>query len=132
MAQIITFPRKDKLRHTILVVDHEPAICTALCDALIEAGLTALAVSSADEAARMLERGIIVIDLVFCDADATGILDGHALARWVVENKPDLPVLLASDDIEAEWAEILLRPYDLATAVRRIRAVLARRARRRA
>jgi hypothetical protein len=54
------------------------------------------------------------------------------LARWVVENKPGLPVLLASDEIEAEWAETLLKPYDLPLAVRRIRTMLARLAKRRA
>ena len=132
MAQIIPFPHRDKVRHTILVVDQESAVRDALCDALNESGFVALALSSADEAARMLDRGIFAIDLVFSNADVPGILDGHALARWVAENKPDLPVLLASDEIEAEWAETLLKPYDLPLALRRIRTILARRAKRRA
>jgi DNA-binding NtrC family response regulator len=133
MAQIITFPRKDKRRHTILVVDHEPVVRELLCSALNEAGCNAFAVPSADEAARLLDRGIFAIDFVFCDADVPGILNGYALAGWVMENRPGLPVLLASGNGEAaaEWAEIS-KPYDIKHAVRRIRATLERSIKRRA
>ena len=114
MAQIITFPRKDKRRHTILVVDQEPVVRELLCSALNEAGCNAFAVPSADEAARMLDRGIFAIDLVFSDAEVPGILNGYALASWVMEHKPGLPVLLASNHGEtaAQWAEIS-KPYDI-------------------
>lgn len=132
MAQIIDFPHTKKRRHTILVVANEPATQDMLCNALYQSDFNALAVSSADEAARMLDRGIVAIDLVFSDADVAGILDGHALARWVVDNKPGLPFLLASDHIDSEWAEVLLKPYDLPLAIRRIRTILARLAKRRA
>jgi DNA-binding NtrC family response regulator len=133
MAQIITFPRKDKRRHTILVVDQEPVIRELLCNALTEDGFNAFAVSSADDAARMLERGIFAIDLVFSDADVPGILNGYALAGWVMENKPGLPVLLASSHSEAaaEWTEIA-KPYDIPQTVRRIRTTLERSMKRRA
>jgi DNA-binding NtrC family response regulator len=132
MAQIITFPHKDKVRHAVLIVEPETAIRELLCDALNEAGFNALAVSSADEAARMLDRGIFVIDLVFSDADVPGILNGHALANWVVEHKPNIPVLLATHERDADWAETVLKPYDLPLVIRRIRATLARRVKRRA
>jgi len=133
MAQIITFPRKDKRRHTILVVDQEPVVRELLCNALNEAGCNAFAVPSADEAARMLERGIFAIDLVFSDADVPGILNGYALASWVMENKPGLPVVLASgnDEGAAEWTE-MSKPYDIASAVHRIRTALERSIKRRA
>jgi DNA-binding NtrC family response regulator len=133
MAQLITFPRKDKRRHTILVVDHEPVIRELLCSALNDAGFNAFAVPSADDAARMLDRGIFAIDLVFCDAEVPGILNGYALEGWVMENKPGLPVLLASDQSQAaaEWTEIA-KPYDIPQAVRRIRTTLERSIKRRA
>ena len=132
MAHIISFPR-NKRRHTVLVVDHEPVARELLCSALNETGLNAFAVASADEAARMLDRGIFAIDLVFSDADVPGILNGYALASWVMENKPGLPVLLASDKDEAaaQWSE-MPKPYDVALAVRRIRATLERSIKRRA
>jgi DNA-binding NtrC family response regulator len=133
MAQIIAFPRKDKRRRTILVVDQEPSVRELLCSALHEAGFNAFAVPSADEAARMLDRGIFAIDLVFSDADVPGILNGYALAGWVMENKPGLPVLLASGHSEAaaEWTE-MSKPYDIALAVHRIRTTLERSLKRRA
>jgi len=131
MAQIIGFPRKDKTRHTILVVDQESAIRDALCDALIEAGFNAFTVSSADEAARMLDRGILAIDLVFSDTPVAGILDNVAFASWLLENKRGLPVIIASEDSEMAWAaEIIRKPYDVPLAVRRIRATLERNAQR--
>jgi hypothetical protein len=50
-----------------------------------------------------------------------------------MENKPGLPVLLASSQSEtaAEWTEIS-KPYDIPQAVRRIRATLERSIKRRA
>ena len=131
MAQIISFPRKDKIRHTVLLVDQESGVRDALCDALIESGFNALTVSSADEAARMLDRGILAIDLVFSDTPAQGILDGVALVSWIMENKRGLPVIMASEHSEPTLAaEILRKPYDVPLAVRRIRAALDRHAQR--
>jgi DNA-binding NtrC family response regulator len=131
MAQIISFPRKDKIRHTILVVDQESASRDALCDALIESGFNALAASAADEAARMLDRGILAIDLVFCDSPTQGILDSIALVSWMMDNKRGLPVILASEGSEPSLtAEILRKPYDVPLAVRRIRATLDRHVQR--
>ena len=132
MAHIITFPRKDKIRHTVLVVDQESGVRDALCDALIESGFNALAVSSADEAARMLDRGVLAIDLVFSDTPAAGILDSASLINWMMENKGGVPVIMASDASEpALAAEILRRPYEVPLAVRRIRARLERLAKTR-
>ena len=71
-------------------------------------------------------------DLVFSDADVPGILDGHALANWMMEHKPGVPVLLATTENDADWAETILKPYALSLAIRRIRATLARRVKRRA
>ena len=139
MAQIITFPRGDKRRHTVLVVDDQPGLSEPLCEYLNEAGFNALTVGSGDEAARMLDRGIFAIDLVFSDVHMPGILNGYALAQWAAENRPGLPVLLVTGDQQAinvikelGGAEIMPKPYDYPTLVRRIRAILARRIKRRA
>jgi len=139
MAEIIAFPRENRRRHTVLVIDDEPAVRELLSDYLNQAGFNALAVESGDEAARMLARGIVVIDFVFSDVRMPGILNGHALAEWVFANRPDLPVLLASgdldtvDSLEESWgASIIAKPYDPELVVRKIRAILERRARRRA
>jgi len=92
MAQLITFPRKDKRRHTILVVDHEPVIRELLCSALNDAGFNAFAIPSADDAARMLDRDIFSIDLVFCDADVPGIDETRTSSSSAsVDTTEDLP-----------------------------------------
>jgi DNA-binding NtrC family response regulator len=139
MAEIIAFPREDRRRHTVLVVDDEPAVRELLSDYLNQSGFNVLAVESGDEAARMLARGIVAIDFVFSDIHMPGILNGHALAEWVLENRPSLPVLLASgdldtvDSLEESWgASIIAKPYDPELVVRKIRATLERRAKRRA
>jgi len=139
MAEIIAFPRENRRRHTVLVIDDEPAVRELLSDYLNQAGFNALAVESGDEAARMLARGIVAIDFVFSDVHLPGILNGHALAEWVFANRPDLPVLLASgdldtvDSLEESWgASIIAKPYDPELVIRKIRAILERRARRRA
>lgn len=127
MADIIAFPQDDHRRHTVLIVDDEPVIRSFLCDYLNEAGFHALAVASGDEAARLLGQGV-AIDLVFSDVRMPGTLDGFGLARWVTENKPGLPVLLASGDLGSKrdaakachGAEILPKPYDFHLVVRKI------------
>ncbi|HYS45748.1 MAG TPA: response regulator, partial [Rhizomicrobium sp.] len=116
--------------HTVLIVDDEPAIRGFLYDYLSESGFRALAVSSGDEAARLLASGA-VIDLVFSDVQMPGTLDGYGLARWVMDHRPGLPVLLASGDLgkanavqELCGAEILPKPYDFQFVVAKMHAAL--------
>ncbi len=129
MAEVIAFPREDR-HHTVLIVDDEPAIRGFLYDYLSESGFRALAVSSGDEAARLLASGA-VIDLVFSDVQMPGTLDGYGLARWVMDHRPGLPVLLASGDLgkanavqELCGAEILPKPYDFQFVVAKMHAAL--------
>jgi len=138
MADIITFPQEELRRPTVLVVDDEPAIRCFLYDYLYECGFNPLAVESADAAVKLLQNGH-VIDLVFSDVRMPGTLDGFGLARWVMEHRPGLPVLLASGDLgktnavrELIGAEILPKPYDFDLVVRRMHAALSGQARARA
>ncbi len=133
MAEVIAFPREEH-RHTVLIVDDEPAIRGFLYDYLSESGFRPLTVASGDEAARLLESGA-AIDLVFSDVKMPGHLDGYDLARWVMNHRPGLPVLLASGDLgkanalqELCGAEILPKPYDFQLVVKRMHAALESRA----
>jgi DNA-binding response OmpR family regulator len=135
MAQVIAFPREDR-RSTILIVDDAPAIRGFLCDHLHECGFHCLAVASGEEAVKLFQQDII-IDLVFSDVQMAGSLTGFGLARWVMENKPAVPVLLASGDFgqahvqqELWGAEIMPKPYDFDSVVRRIHAAIQTRIRR--
>jgi DNA-binding NtrC family response regulator len=138
MAELFAFPYEDQRRHTVLIVDDEPAIRGFLYDYLSECGFNPVAVESGDEAVKLLENGY-PIDLVFSDVRMPGTLDGFGLARWVMDHKPGLPVLLASGDLgktnaarELAGAEILPKPYDFDLVVRKMHAALNGRARRRA
>jgi DNA-binding response OmpR family regulator len=135
MAEIIAFPREEH-HHTVLIVDDEPAIRGFLYDYLSESGFHPLTVASGDEAARLLASGA-AIDLVFSDVRMPGSLDGYDLARWVMNHRPGLPVLLASGDLgkanalqELCGAEILPKPYDFQLVVNRMHAALDSHARR--
>lgn len=135
MANIIAFPHEDQKRPTILIVDDEPAIRGFLYDYLSECGFNPLAVGSGDEAVALLEQNFS-IDLVFSDVRMPGTLDGFGLARWIMEHRPGLPVLLASGDfgkINATRelvAEIVPKPYEFDVVVRKMHAALDHRARR--
>jgi DNA-binding response OmpR family regulator len=128
MAQVISFPRER--RPTVLIVDDAPAIRGFLCDHLNESGFQCLSTGSGEEAIRLLAHGS-AIDLVFADVQMAGSLDGFGLARWVKENRPEVPVLLASGNLgkarlhEELWgAQIMPKPYDFDLVVRRIHAAI--------
>src|SRR5262249_26867945 len=105
---------------------------------LSECGFDPVAVESGDEALKLLQNGH-AIDLVFSDVRMPGTIDGFGLARWGMDHRPDLPVLLGSGDLgkvhsvrELTGAEILPKPYDFDMVIRKIRSALNGRARCRA
>ena len=76
MTNIVAFPQDDQRRHTVLIVDDEPAIRGFLYDYLSECGFNPLAVESADEAVKLLEKGYAVTGIVRRSA-------GHASPRII-------------------------------------------------
>ena len=134
MADIIAFPYEDPRPHTVLIVDDEPAIRGFLYDYLSQCGFNPLTAASGDEAVELLEKDV-AIDLVFSDVRMPGSLDGFGLARWVMDHRPGLPVILASGDLgkinatRELVAEIVPKPYDFDVVVRKMHAALDHRAR---
>jgi DNA-binding NtrC family response regulator len=119
-------------RHTVLVVDDEPAIRGVVCEFLRDCGLNPIAAENADQAVALIERGI-PIDLVFSDVRMPGNRDGYGLARWILETRPELPVILATGDLGKVNAaaglsgvEIFAKPYDFDVAVKKIRDTIQR------
>src|SRR5277367_1855328 len=117
-------------RPVVLVVDDEAAIRAFVCEYLRDAGFYTLAVDSADHAIHLLEHGLAA-DLVFSDVRMPGVRDGYGLARWITENRPELPVILTTGDLGKENAaallchtEMLSKPYELDWAVERIRKTI--------
>ena len=114
----------------ILVVDDEVTIRAYLCAYLRDCGFMAWGVESADNAIRLLDLGVAA-DLVFSDVRMPGKQDGYGLARWVAEHRPDLPVILTTGSPAREYAalyhvETMAKPYELGSAVVRIRQAIER------
>ena len=116
-----------------LVVEDEPLIRLSVTNHFEDCGFNVVAASDADRALEvLLDRGE-VIDLVFSDVRLPGRFDGVVLARWIRDNRPDLPVLLASGDArKSDVADALCsnqrfysKPYDLDEVVAHIREDLA-------
>jgi DNA-binding response OmpR family regulator len=133
----VTFPDPTERTPTILVVDDEVLIRMVLSDYLQDCGFKVLEAGTVSEAVAIIEASTSTIDLVFSDVNMPGDRDGIALARWVQENRPGLPVLLTSgDEKKAELAgavcakeEFLPKPYDHKAAVARVRTLITARKR---
>ena len=127
MAEVIPFPVDYHQRYTVLVVDDEPAIRGVLCEFLSEFGLNPLSAENADQAMEIIKNRAD-LDLVFSDVRMPGHMDGCGLARWILENRPALPVILATGDLGKANAaagltgiETFAKPYDFDAAVKKIR-----------
>jgi CheY-like chemotaxis protein len=117
----------------VLVVDDEAPMRAFVCEYLRECGFHTLGVESADVAIRLLELGLVT-DLVFSDVRMPGERDGFGLARWMSENIPKVPVILTTGDLGKEnaqsplyQAEMMLKPYEIDSAVVKIRETIQSR-----
>ncbi len=136
MAEVIPFPLEYNQQHTVLVVDDEPAIRGVLCEFLRDCGLNPVSAENSDQAVEII-KARTDIDLVFSDVRMPGRLDGCGLARWILENRPELPVILATGDLGKANAaaglsgiETFAKPYDFDAAVKKIRDTIMARKRR--
>ena len=123
----------------ILVVEDEVLLRFSLSEDLQECGFDVVASGSADEAVEIIRHGLGDIDLVFSDIAMPGVMDGVALAQWIHEYRPGLPVILTSGDEKRGASARQLcgrelffpKPYDLHKVVAQIRAMLMARPHRR-
>lgn len=105
--------------HSILVVDDEPIIRLALAEHLAEKGFRVFQAENADQAVLLLCKSDCPIDLVFTDVRMPGSMDGLGLSRWVFENRPGIPVVIASGDMgkavaldDLCGAKAMKKPFD--------------------
>lgn len=130
MAYIIPYPESYAGEHTVMVVDDDPGIRAIVCAHLEECGFIAVSADSGDQARAKIKAGIHA-DIVFSDVRMPGELDGFGLARWLMENHPSIPIILASGDVgkknalhELCGAEMVAKPYDFDVVARRIRGAI--------
>jgi len=118
---------------TILVVEDEVFIRLAAADHLEDCGFTVLTAENAAKARALLE-GDSQIDLVFTDVRMPGDMDGIGLAKWIMEHRPDIPVMVASGDAAKDKVmkelcaeHAFAKPYSFDDLTKRIRQAIAAR-----
>lgn len=117
---------------TILVVDDEALVRLAISGWLEDNGFDVLEAGTADEALISIETNGTVIDLVFSDIHMPGSMDGCGLAKWIYDNRSNLPVILTSTDAGKLAAAkdlcvdemFVYKPYDVIAVVTKIRKVI--------
>jgi DNA-binding NtrC family response regulator len=127
------YPVSPEQRQTILVVDDEVIIRTAISEYLRDCGYKVIEAASVDEAVLVLQQAEITVHIVLSDVEMPGARDGFALARWVREHRPTLQVILAGSAARATKAAgelcnsgpMLAKPYDPQIVLDQIKRLLA-------
>ena len=119
----------DGSRHTVLVVDDDPAL-RMLCRVNLELdGYTVLEAGTVDDAAE--SAGSSDVDVILLDVRmGSGVLDGLSLLDRLPEPRPGVALLTGSVDLTAferpvEVDAIISKPFaleDLTTVVRELAA----------
>lgn len=130
-ASVAIRPQPPKIP-TILLVESSALMRMAIAGYLRECGYAVIEADNPSEARQLLEAGTEA-DVAFIDLEATGQIDGFALAHWIRKTRPDLKVLLTSGVRRAaqtagdlcEEGPHLAKPYahrDLEVQIRRLLA----------
>jgi two-component system cell cycle sensor histidine kinase/response regulator CckA len=119
----------------ILVVDDDALIRLTLSDYLQDQGFKVLEAATGDEALAIMAAPGFLVDLVFTDVMMPGLTDGLALANWIGENQPEIPVIVTSGDKDkvagakeaGDSFHFVPKPYDLEELATQIRRTLDKR-----
>lgn len=123
-------------RTVVLVVEDEVLIRMVVAEYLRDCGYVVIEAGSAQEALALFKADVEV-DVVFSDIQMPGEMDGFGLAQWVREYRPGVQVILTSGAASAadraadlcEDGPLLQKPYESDEVDRRIKQLLATRAR---
>ena len=122
----------DARQTIVLVVEDEILIRAAVAEYLRISGYTVIEAADAAEAIAVFGSGE-PLDIVMCDVDMPGTMDGLSLARWINQHHSALPVLLTSGRGVALAAGerladfFISKPFRLEELAKRIRLMLASR-----
>lgn len=118
---------------TVLVVDDEPSVRRGLLRALEQAGYHALEAANGHEASDVLSRTIVEVMLLDIRMPGASGLD---VLQEVVVKYPDISVIMATalgetrvavDAMKAGAYDYILKPFDLAEVMLRVRKAYERR-----
>jgi CheY-like chemotaxis protein len=131
MGPVSATQETDERRSTVLLVEDELLLRWPAGEYLRDAGYRVIEAATASEAIAVLASGTRV-DLVFSDVNLAEGMDGHELASWLAENRPQTPMLLTSADRQelhrvtaGTLRATLSKPYDLSNVAQRIREMLS-------
>ena len=119
---------------TVLIVEDDIAVRALACSMLQDLGYTVIEAADAEGARETLEVHADV-DLVFSDIVMPGAFGGLDLARWLLERRPEVAIVLTSgysshyDDPDKIVARVgfIHKPYHQAELSARLREALERR-----
>ena len=117
---------------TVLVVEDEMLIRSAVAEYLRKLGYTVVEAADAAEAVAVFSSGE-PIDVVLCDVELPGTMDGLSLGRWINRRRSAPPVLLTSGRSiglsagERTAFSFIAKPYRLPALAERLKQVLASR-----
>lgn len=119
------------IKKTVLLVEDHFLTRWSAAECLRGAGYRVVEAINTTEAVGVINSGTQV-DLVFSDINMPGGENGYALAQWLTENRPSIPVLLTSGDPEdpAAYASSPIRrfirkPYEPSAVDQLLRSMLA-------
>jgi CheY-like chemotaxis protein len=121
--------RGDARAAIVLVVEDEILIRAAVAEYLRRLRYTVVEAADAAEGIAVVVSGEL-IDVVICDVDLPGTMDGLGLARWINRHHAALPVLLTSGRGIALSAgkipanSFIAKPYRLAELAKRLKSML--------
>jgi CheY-like chemotaxis protein len=111
---------------TVLIVEDHFWTRYMAAEYFRDAGYRVIEANDADEALSVLAAGNQV-QVVFSDIQMSGSMDGLALADWIAQRYPGLPVLLTSgrrpDALPANCRCFFVKPCSLADVEREIRGL---------
>lgn len=115
----------------VLIVEDEALLRMALADSLTDSGFLTLEAGDAHEAIGILQK-VAQIEVVLTDVQMPGTINGFGLAKWIRENRPGLPVFVASGysgkfDIATELCageQFLTKPYDASDMAAKLRVAI--------
>ena len=105
---------------TVLVLDDDVLVRMPICQYLRDCGYRVLEATNADEAATILQKQEIQVDVVLTDIEMPGAMNGFGIAKWARSVRPELHIVLAGTPERAahaagelcEHGPILTKPYD--------------------
>ncbi|HEY7246580.1 MAG TPA: response regulator [Xanthobacteraceae bacterium] len=128
---------KPETVETILVLDDDVLIRMPICQYLRDCGYRVLEAANAEEAAAILQKDDIHIDVVLSDIEMPGPMNGFGFAQWARSARPGLDIVLAGTAERAahaaaqlcEQGPLFIKPYDHKLVLDHIKRLIAARTR---